>query len=217
LRKPCGPKKLIRAVHVSLDVLENGQTRTAPIQENLAVSTHAPSRPNAGDRTDLSSRSIRTLASRGNSPYPHDQAINNASYIDQQQPSQLEPQHDTVLSLGPHSCSSAAPPATSSPVTPRSEVHTPSGQRSTVPTAATASAAISPASVNADATPRKPKILCVEDNKINMMLVTTYLKKKGYPFETACDGAIAFEKVKTGISHGGFDCILMDLRKLNMH
>jgi PleD family two-component response regulator len=65
-----------------------------------------------------------------------------------------------------------------------------------------------------DASPHQPRILCVEDNKINMMLVTTYLKKKKYPFEMAFDGAEAFDKVKEEISRGrDFDCILMDLRK----
>jgi hypothetical protein len=60
---------------------------------------------------------------------------------------------------------------------------------------------------------RLPTVLAVEDNKINLMLLTTFLKRKGYPFEVASDGLEALQKVKAKEKDGGYDVILMDLRK----
>ncbi|KAA8893841.1 hypothetical protein FN846DRAFT_895618 [Sphaerosporella brunnea] len=57
-----------------------------------------------------------------------------------------------------------------------------------------------------------PRILAVEDNKINLMLLTTFLKRKGYPFEVAADGLEALQKVKATEKKGGYDVILMDLQ-----
>ena len=58
-----------------------------------------------------------------------------------------------------------------------------------------------------------PSVLTVEDNRVNQMLLTTYLRKKGYPFEQAVDGLDALNKVKEKAKNGGvYDVILMDLR-----
>jgi PleD family two-component response regulator len=58
----------------------------------------------------------------------------------------------------------------------------------------------------------KPRVLAVEDNHINMMLLTTYLKKNGFSFDKAIDGLQALEKVRS--SNHAYDVILMDLREL---
>lgn len=57
-----------------------------------------------------------------------------------------------------------------------------------------------------------PAILCVEDNQVNMMLLTKFLKKKSYTFATALNGVEAVSRVQER-SPGAFDVILMDLRK----
>jgi len=69
---------------------------------------------------------------------------------------------------------------------------------------------MSPLCQNVD--PQKPTILAVEDNPINMRLLTTFLAKKGYPFSTALNGLEALNSFKANRGNGGYDIILMDLR-----
>ena len=69
---------------------------------------------------------------------------------------------------------------------------------------------MSPLCQNVD--PQKPTILAVEDNPINMRLLTTFLAKKGYPFSTALNGLEALNCVKANRDNGGYEIILMDLR-----
>lgn len=54
-----------------------------------------------------------------------------------------------------------------------------------------------------------PSTLIVEDNPVNLMLLATFLKKKGYPFEKATNGLEAFQAVEKRPE--GFDIILMGL------
>ncbi len=55
-------------------------------------------------------------------------------------------------------------------------------------------------------------ILVVEDNRINQMLITTYLNKFGYGYEVACNG---FEAVAAA-ERGQFDLVLMDVQMPEM-
>ncbi|KAF8244946.1 hypothetical protein K440DRAFT_427065 [Wilcoxina mikolae CBS 423.85] len=66
-----------------------------------------------------------------------------------------------------------------------------------------------PAPAVVDSPPPKPTVLAVEDNTINLMLLTTFLDKKGYKFDKAVDGLEALRKVKQ--KESGYDVILMDL------
>ncbi|KAF2122150.1 hypothetical protein BDV96DRAFT_594074 [Lophiotrema nucula] len=55
-----------------------------------------------------------------------------------------------------------------------------------------------------------PNVLIVEDNAINLKLLTTFVRKGGYhSLHTATNGAIAVEQVQESAS--GFDVIFMDL------
>ena len=56
----------------------------------------------------------------------------------------------------------------------------------------------------------KPTVLAVEDNAINLMLLTAFLTRRGYEFDKAADGLEALQKVRQ--KPGGYDVILMDLR-----
>ncbi|KAF8537241.1 hypothetical protein BDD12DRAFT_795277 [Trichophaea hybrida] len=56
----------------------------------------------------------------------------------------------------------------------------------------------------------RPIVLIVEDNIINMMLLSTFVSKRGYPFETAENGMEAYQAVQRRPE--GFDVILMDLQ-----
>ena len=96
---------------------------------------------------------------------------------------------------------SVSPPSTASSMPPPPTPSTPSRSH------------LSPLCKNPDYT--KPTVLAVEDNAINMRLLTAYLTKTRYPFSTAMDGLEALNLVKSVRESGGkgFDVILMDLRK----
>ncbi len=59
---------------------------------------------------------------------------------------------------------------------------------------------------------RRMHILVAEDNKINQMLITTYLRKFGHSFEVADDGAGAL----AAAAKGGFHLVLMDIQMPEM-
>lgn len=192
LRKPCGPRKLLRAFQVCLDISEKGLPELSPSQApSLPPSIPGPS---ASIKSGLLPET--TMADTNSAP----------------QQCQTEPtQHH--LPSGPSSTPPTISSQGSSAITPQIEKLTLSELPAPVPTPPIALAALAPPPP-AEQSTQQPRILCVEDNKINMMLVTTYLKKKKYPFEMAFDGAEAFEKVKEAVVHGcSYDCILMDLRK----
>ncbi|CZT50117.1 uncharacterized protein RSE6_11049 [Rhynchosporium secalis] len=57
--------------------------------------------------------------------------------------------------------------------------------------------------------PKKPVMLLVEDNLVNMMLLATYMKKNGWEFEKASNGLLALEAFRE--RPGSFDVIFMDV------
>ncbi|RIA87178.1 hypothetical protein C1645_726702 [Glomus cerebriforme] len=65
-----------------------------------------------------------------------------------------------------------------------------------------------------------PKVLVVEDNAVNRMILATFLKKRGIRFDEAENGAIGVEKFKKALekdndensNHRGFDVVLMDIQ-----
>lgn len=68
-----------------------------------------------------------------------------------------------------------------------------------------------PPPLNADG-PRPAHILVVEDNRVNQMLVTTYLTKFGHTFSVVENGGDAIEAVK----HQYYDLVLMDIHMPDM-
>ncbi|KAF3940128.1 hypothetical protein ABW19_dt0210128 [Dactylella cylindrospora] len=55
-----------------------------------------------------------------------------------------------------------------------------------------------------------PSILLVDDNPITMMLMTTFMAKRGFLFSQAQNGLLALETFRRRL--GGYDIILMDLQ-----
>jgi CheY-like chemotaxis protein len=216
LRKPCGPKKLMRAMQVCLETLENGLPQLLSIKDDLQNPLPFPEMPelldpavsrshiDVADEADFTSLSILPLAAADNSPVSQNQAMIPTANATQQW-QQPGPQQKPPFSSDLGSLSRASNP----PIKIHTSAEKPGLERrpAAVPMVPT------PAPAILDSSPQQPKILCVEDNRINMMLVTTYLKKKNYPFKMAVDGADALEKVKEEATYGGFDCILMDLRR----
>ncbi|CAG8734128.1 8620_t:CDS:2, partial [Acaulospora morrowiae] len=68
--------------------------------------------------------------------------------------------------------------------------------------------------------PRGPRILVVEDNAVNRMIISNFLKKRGIYFEEAENGAIGVEKYRKALEREeididlkkGFDIIFMDIQ-----
>src|SRR5882672_10726804 len=52
------------------------------------------------------------------------------------------------------------------------------------------------------------RILIAEDSPVNLLLIERYLKDPVYEIDTACDGAVAFQKFQSG----AYDLVLMDLQ-----
>ncbi|CAB4395335.1 unnamed protein product [Rhizophagus irregularis] len=65
-----------------------------------------------------------------------------------------------------------------------------------------------------------PRVLVVEDNAVNRMILATFLKKRGIRFDEAENGAIGVEKFKKALedddgefpNRKGFDIVLMDIQ-----
>ncbi len=59
-------------------------------------------------------------------------------------------------------------------------------------------------------TPRPAKFLLVDDNPVNLKMISHHMKKLGHTFDTATDGKQAFEAVQK--SGGQYRCIFMDVQ-----
>ena len=56
--------------------------------------------------------------------------------------------------------------------------------------------------------------LIVDDNDVNLKLLSTYLSRKSYSFATAVDGENAVEAYKA--ARGNFSCVFMDIQMPRM-
>lgn len=189
-RKPCGPKKLARALLFCLDMAEK-QRKAAASGE---ISARSP-RSSVPRKIQLPSddRAFRALGSPVTPlSNPFDDLFSSAT---------------TSRSSG-RSSKETTPATTSAGITPKSifwAIPQPVLTKIVPP-----KVQVVPTIKESE---KKISILVVEDNHINMMLLTTYLKRNGYGYESAVDGLEALNKVKAKESDGGFDAILMDLRK----
>lgn len=60
---------------------------------------------------------------------------------------------------------------------------------------------------------RRPRALLVEDNKINLKILVTFMRKLQCPYETASDGQEAINAYK--MANGAFDVVFMDVQMPN--
>ncbi|CCG84804.1 protein of unknown function [Taphrina deformans PYCC 5710] len=67
------------------------------------------------------------------------------------------------------------------------------------------------------ATPSSGSCLIVDDNKVNLTILSTFLKRKGYNCHVALDGGEAVAAVKAREACRQFDIILMDINMPNMN
>jgi CheY-like chemotaxis protein len=65
-----------------------------------------------------------------------------------------------------------------------------------------------------DHTAQVAPFLLVDDNDVNLKLLSAYLSRKSFPFTTAVDGILAVEAYKA--ARGNFSCVFMDIQMPRM-
>ncbi|RPA83118.1 hypothetical protein BJ508DRAFT_78918 [Ascobolus immersus RN42] len=196
-RKPCGPKKLAKALRFCLDKVDEQKDATVEaLNEKLkSMKGEAPRRIQL-PQDDPIFRAMGSPVTPLSNPF--DDLFSSASTRSGRTSKQTTP--ITVIDTG------ATPKpifwAGSQPLPqPLTQVVLP--KKITIPPSS------KPAAQDGG---KKMSILVVEDNHINMMLLTTYLRRNKYQYDTAVNGLEALNKVKAHESEGGYDAILMDLQ-----
>ncbi|KAI5844462.1 hypothetical protein DFP73DRAFT_54575 [Morchella snyderi] len=182
--KPCGPMKLAKALAFCLDQME------ATLKSQAAVSTST--------KTD-------TLVSRSQSNKTIHYTETKVLPKNRISPPPPPKRRSTEVNLSSKSfkCLSTEIPVTVTPSTPveNSSISRWKHEVGRIPSL----------NLNGENGSKKlPRTLIVEDNPVNLMLLATFLKKKGYPFEKATNGLEAYQAVEKNPE--GFDIILMDLQ-----
>lgn len=165
--KPCGPRKLGKALAFCLDQIDAKSKTAAAVRPTVLTGV------NAQNPSDC------TAPLRLSGPYG--------------------------ATLGEPPAGVSIPTTTISPATPDKstgpDIHSISRWKQEVERIS---------SLNAHEPDKKlPSTLIVEDNPVNLMLLATFLKKKGYPFEKATNGLEAFQAVERRSE--AFDIILMGM------
>lgn len=163
--KPCGPRKLAKALAFCLDQIEAKSRTTMAVRPTVLTGSEA-----------------RTLPTRATTT------------------AQLSRPYDPRTLTGPSIPTTMISPATPDKPT-ASDMDSVSRWKQEVERIS---------SLNTHEPDCKlPSTLIVEDNPVNLMLLATFLKKKGYPFEKATNGLEAFQAVERRSE--AFDIILMGM------
>lgn len=222
--KPCGPHRLAKALLNCLDI-EDGTPRT-PTQERVGykgpqINAASPEKTLVTAGTGSSSRLVGDLQSSiGFSPTVLNRIRTPSLSKTVTTASLADPINPTTSSLHDRRVASTAAAADFENV-----------KTSEIPELCTTASADEPQTsstpqinhgITSDldesrlrspddvlAVPRKPVMLLVEDNPVNMMLLATYMKKNKWEFEKASNGLIALEAFRE--RPGGFDVIFMDV------
>ncbi|PWW80054.1 hypothetical protein C7212DRAFT_289241 [Tuber magnatum] len=196
--KPCGPRKLAKALAACIEKMETtSRGGDAGLLPPLTVSdTNSPRESTTGETGFRS-----TSGSEPGSPGPV--GFGKVSWS----PSNNKGPHDTkppTMDIGCDSCSTS--PGSTLPATLKKDEKRPE----TLYRELSTSSASSTISLGSTLDGTLPTALIVEDNPINLMLLATFMKKRGYPFEKATNGLEALRAAE--LRPGGFDIILMDLQ-----
>lgn len=189
--KPCGPRKLARALAACIKKMEttsrNGNP--GPLSPLTLPDTDSPREPTIGQTgtpPELKSQGPVGLGKTSWSP------SKNTGSCDVE-----------LLVVGTESDSCSTPP---DPMRPA-----PLGGGEKRPVALhrelSASSVSSTVSAGSALDGTFPTALIVEDNPVNLMLLATFMKKRGYPFEKATNGLEALRAAESRPE--GFDIILM--------
>lgn len=172
--KPCGPRKLAKALASCLDQME-AESRAAIAEEPSVLAE-------AGVQTSL---------------------VGKTKIVELPQPSEFLPTATTCVISHPSGETFISTTLITSPTTLEKPIV--SGMN---PISRWKQEVERISSLNANEPDKRlPSTLIVEDNPVNLMLLATFLKKKGYPFEKATNGLEAFQAVER--KSEAFDVILM--------
>ncbi|KAI5249032.1 hypothetical protein E4T43_00996 [Aureobasidium subglaciale] len=199
LSQPCGPRKLAKSLTLCLEAHKNAKDPSKPmpsvrkaLEDSLGEDLNdSPFQKVMESENRILAVEAEAKGHNGNAPLKHPKR----DTIEVAQGRSRMPKLDTTSSKQGESPSSPAP--TTGPMSPFSR-H------------------------NSDEN-KKPvrKVLLVDDNKINLQLLVTYIKKSGHAFMTANNGLEAFEAYKSQCEDNDknsdqmvdppFDYVLMDL------
>ncbi|TGZ83686.1 hypothetical protein EX30DRAFT_315297 [Ascodesmis nigricans] len=202
LRKPCGPQLFIRAMKFCMDLLECGEPN-AELPETDVSASEVTGSGFPGLITEFDGIAINHAPPSVSASPPSSPVLSPT----QRPPTFSPPESPDSITPPPAERGLPSSPSSVPPILP-----TPPGSLSLSPPPRLHSAPtpIVPSSSPPTATSNKPMILAVEDNPVNMMLLTKYLHKRNYPFDRAFDGLQALDKVRT--HPGRYNVILMDLQ-----
>ncbi|CAZ84335.1 unnamed protein product [Tuber melanosporum] len=195
--KPCGPRKLAKALAACIEKMEttfrNGNAAPPP----LTVSgVDSPRESTVGE---IPTRPTSSPKLKSSGPVGFGKVLWG--------PSNNRGSCDTELPIVEADCDSySTSPGSICPALLKKDEKRPETLRRGL-SASSVSSTISAGST-LDGT--LPTALIVEDNPVNLMLLATFMKKRGYPFEKATNGLEALRAAES--RPGGFDIILMDLQ-----
>ncbi|CAD0107542.1 unnamed protein product [Aureobasidium uvarum] len=196
--QPCGPRKLAKSLTLCLEAHKNAKTNE-PMRSMRKVLDDS-----LGDGQQLQDSSFQKVLESENHAMS-EQAKEKGHFGDAPL---RHPRLDTVeIAQG----NSRMPKLNTSPLNNSSSPASPA------PTAGS----ISPFSrTNSDSDKPVRKVLLVDDNRVNLQLLVTYMKKSGHAYMTASNGLEALEAYKSQCEQASdkdemadspFDYILMDL------
>ncbi|KAG0636886.1 hypothetical protein HOY80DRAFT_1138752 [Tuber brumale] len=196
--KPCGPRKLAKALAACIEKMEtasrNGNAGPLP---PLTVSDVDSSREPTVGETATRPTSGSKLKSSG--PVGFGKVLwgpsNNRGSCNTKPP---------IMEADCDSCSTSPGSMCSAPLKKGEK------RPGTLHRGLSASSASSTISAGSTLDGTLPTALIVEDNPVNLMLLATFMKKRGYPFEKATNGLEALRAAESRPE--GFDIILMDLQ-----
>lgn len=191
--QPCGPQKLAKVLHRCLrrmEMLKSEQPKKKS-SNNVALSF---GRHNPGQQDER------------NGEYPHEAYDANSTQDAAQSPRELR----GPTSLNENISSSKVPNSTSdTPSKPQLQPRKASVTNENTPEE---SGTLNHTDNDVS---RRPPVLVVDDNQINLHLLVTWIRKSGHPYDSAADGLKAVEAYKRSLEEENgqraFKYILMDI------
>lgn len=183
--KPCGPRRLAKAFAYCLDQIEMA-SKTSAVAKSAAIADTEQTHISGGGTVQIS-KATRFLPLTGGEITTTTTTTSVASFLAKKISSGVK----ITATIAPSLASPSAISDSNSVSRWKQEVER-----------------ISSLKVN-ETNKRLPSTLIVEDNPVNLMLLATFLKKKGYPFEKATNGLEAFQAVEKRAE--AFDIILMGM------
>ncbi|KAF2229088.1 hypothetical protein EV356DRAFT_496525 [Viridothelium virens] len=185
IAQPCGPRKLAKTFTLALDrwadiQLEQASQMLGRLPGAFSSSSVHTQEQPDEDSSSIAQRNVTTSASTSPSITPS-KATSSPTNSTEHQPHPPQPISSRDPDLSPKSTPDVLPPPS-------------------------APSAASPPTPDSDIAP----YLIVDDNAINLKLLSTYLRRQNLPVATATNGALAVAAYQA--ARGAFSCIFMDIQ-----